>query len=143
MHSQITGKMKDSLLVSLPERYRKSKSHAPMLEYEFSSIDSWFLDNVPMLRKPSSPLHYLNPTLDHLASEGFITFEKPKLKFKLTEKGMLEINRLSQGNEAANIVKPENSLITRLFSFLSNNPLAATIIGGLVVLVIGIKFFNE
>jgi len=92
MHSQITDKMKEALLNSLPKRYEISKSLSPILEHDFYSADSWFLDNVPMLRIPNAPQHSLQPTLNHLERGGYIVSNKAKMSFRLTKKGYKHIN---------------------------------------------------
>lgn len=92
MPVQITNKMKEALLESLPRRYKVSKSLSPILEYDFYSIDSWFLDNIPMLRIPDTPQHYLQQTLNHLESDGHIDSNKSKMTFRLTKEGLNHIN---------------------------------------------------
>jgi len=102
MHSQITDKMKESLLKSLPKRYEASKSLSPILEYDFYSVDSWFLDDIPMLRVPNTPKHLLQQTLNHLETDGYIASNKAKMAFRLTKKGYKHIYPVQRKQNTSN-----------------------------------------
>lgn len=84
--------MKEALLKSLPRRYKVSKSLSPILGHDFYSVDSWFLDNIPMLRVQGTAQHYLQQTLNHLESDGHVASNKSKMTFRLTKEGLNHIN---------------------------------------------------
>jgi len=129
MNSQITDKMKEALLNSLPKRYEISNSLSPILEHDFCSVDSWFLDNLPMLRVSNTQQHFLQPTLNHLEKDGYIVSNKSKMTFRLTAKGLGLITPTHKDNNHTNKSADKN-ILKCVFS----NTYIQIVLGGLLVL---------